>query len=258
MRLYQELDKSDLISRLMPLLKSGYLYLNKDTGKLTSDDRLAYETPWVYTNTHTVGMDCRVWRQYLFDKMKGDMGCPPSGCQTCWKVVVRPKNLTMLMELKDYQKETQLVSKCGIEVREYTPALYGGYFYNRSYQEGLDKLDRVRKDLPEYNAILKRGCTEMEMSFPNSSSWEVTEQSLHWENLVSKWLDSEISSGCQNEIMEAYIVKKWIKYACTNNDDTYLNYTGGELIYPPPVTYERVKENNDGTISTKQDDQQVS
>jgi hypothetical protein len=150
------------------------------------------------------------------------------------------------MALKDFQKEKNFPSKCGIEVRKYVPALYGGYFYNRSQEEGLDTLEWVKEWAGDIPCYLKRGCTEMEMCFGHSHIWEVTEQSKHWEDMVNHWIDYEPMKIPQVECVENYVIKSWFEFAAEHGDTTYKEFTDGVDLIPSCVTYVRPKGDNDG------------
>jgi len=242
MSLYEELDSRDILTRLEPLFKKGRLRINSSTCKIEYDKFLPWKTPWVYHNHHPE-TNCLFWNEFLFDHFKKDMGNPPSGCQSCWKVVVKMNTVEQLITMKDWQKNEEGSCKCGIEVRSYVHGLYGAYFYSRSQEEGLRTLARIREyvygefgdDIPVY---LKRGCTEMEDAFPNSHLWEVTPQVEHWESLINFWIPYDNIKVRQVPFVEDYVVKKWIVFAYTHGDETYTKYTDGKLLFPPCVTYE--------------------
>jgi len=142
-------------------------------------------------------------------------------------------------------------SKCGIERRSYTPpptpgARYGAYIYNESTEQGLDRLDILRKHVdgfpelgPDVEMYLKRACTEMEMTFPDSTTWEVTDEQNRIEDLLDWLIVFDIPATHTSKHVLDKIHMGWIEWACENGDDTYLEYTDGKPLYRPAVRYER-------------------
>ena len=164
----------DIMPRIQKLLSSGY-YIRND-GKVTTILKgKSPDPPWIYTRSHPE-LNCTFWHEVMF----GAIGIFPPGCMNCWKVVVRPRTIKELIYLLEVQDElTTRYCKCGIEVRGYVPALYGGYFYNQSQEEGLECLEDVRKLVaenisPDIPVVLKRYCTEFELKFGPSDELEET------------------------------------------------------------------------------------
>ena len=48
----------------------------------------------------------------------------------------------------------------------------------------------------------------------------------------------------QPEWITARTIKEWIVYAYKNKDETYKEFTGGEPLFPPYVTYHQEVEEN--------------
>lgn len=144
----------------------------------------------------------------------------PSECQSCWKVVVRPKTLVGLFELEALMERWGFPSKCGIEVRDHTPAGYGGYFYTKSKQAGFERLEAVREALADNEilrdaeAYLKRGCTEFEMGVGDSADWKVREGQREIEDAILGYFRlnniTMYSEQPPEEIENAH--KNWVLY----------------------------------------------
>jgi hypothetical protein len=180
--------------------------------------------------------------------------------------VIRPRTLKELFRLEELLIFLNLPSKCGIERRSYTPPpvkgeRYGGYIYSTSMEQGLERLGILRQYLEDddllngVEAYLKRACTEMEMTFPDSTTWEVTDEQNKIEDLLD-WLvvyDICASLPAKHTIDKVHMV--WIEWACENGDETYLEYTDGKPIYRPAVRYEPGVE---GTDEDTPDDETVS
>lgn len=239
--LYDHVKCHNLINICKPLIKQGY-YLDLD-GKLKSESRVATDMPWVFCRQDD-SRRCNLWHSVFF----GVFGWLPSQCLECWKVVVRPKTLQDLFELREVQRNLELSSKCGIEVRETVHGLYGGYFYCDSKDQGFEVLKVVREEISknlknEAPAFLKRGCTEFEHKFGDSLNWEehVTEQQIAVEKKLSCFIDTRERIE-QPQVVKDSIYKRWIEWAYQNGDPTYSLYTGGKPLYEPYRTYE--KEND--------------
>ena len=192
---YQMLKDSDVVSWLEPLWKKGWKWRAGDH-KLQVQSNMIPNVPWHFTNP---GHDCFIWSNILFDivghnQAHGNLQFIPGHCRNCYKVVVRPKTVKQLFALERLQMKLGYQSKCGIEVRDYTPALYGGYFYTQGLEAGRERYQQVRaavdadQDLGEdVDVYLKRACTEMERKYGDSDQWsEITERQKSIEALVNE------------------------------------------------------------------------
>jgi hypothetical protein len=134
-------------------------------------------------------------------------------------------------------------SKCGIEIRSYTPAIYGGYFYNNSLDEGRECYALVREAVnqaisPDVKVILKRACTEFELHGGPSPFWTVTREQVDLEDYMAARVDVGGSlENVQTDYMLNFLFKRWTLWAHSHNDMSYLEYTDGKTLYPAPVTY---------------------
>lgn len=111
---------------LKPLRKQGW-YWDTETGKLASGPRtIEDDLPWI---TQNLDFDCYLWNRAFFHGV-AQQKMVHTHCQTCFKVVVMPRNFLELLELEAWQESTDLRCKCGIEIRDYVSRTYGGYFYS--------------------------------------------------------------------------------------------------------------------------------
>jgi len=239
---YSALSRKDVISAMLPFLQNGQYFL-RDDGKIDSDYKVGYDSPWIFIK-RSPARECIIWHKIYF----GIFNILPSFCRQCWKVVVRPKTLEQLFQLLELQKRLDRPSKCGIEKRLTVHGLYGGYFYNDSLEEGLDRLDEVRiavhKEIsPDIKVILKRGCTEFELYFGPSNEWkEPTKDELQDEQRLDGVFARNMFSHVQPEHLRARIMQNWIHFAYQWGDATSLNFNGGKALFKPVVTYERKPE----------------
>ena len=250
---YSEWDRFDIIERLQPLLASGWK-MEPTTGKITPVLAIPMKSPW-WNHKPAKQKKCTLWHRVMFTHW----GFVPQGCQECWKIVVRPRTLRELFQLREVERLLDLASKCGIEVRSYTPAHYGGYFYTNSLDEGRQVYKIVRDAVseaisPEVGVILKRGCTEMELR-PGVPSilWKVTREQIELEEYIEERVaaDPMLESGLPDYLINR-LKKRWVAWAFSNNDQTYLDYTGGQPLHTPPVVY------HEGDIDVIKRDMQVA
>ena len=252
---YSQVSNDDIIGHLRHLLSSGAFKLRDSDGKIEiTTPAMVWDTPWHHIS-HDPFLDCHKWHKIMFELFsltaREGKSFVPTACQQCWKVVVKPRTLLGLFALMNLEIELDRPSKCGIEIRPTVHGLYGGYFYNHSLEDGLEcyKLvkDRVSKTLHlgtdqnggkiDTPVILKRACTEFEAKVGASDKWEITPEQIRIETLVNRWLVSDSTMRTQPAHAIAHVHKSWIEYAYMNGDSTYLNFTGGEPLYRPYVTY---------------------
>lgn len=255
---YDHFKSYDIIGLLKPLLDSGNFHLRPEDGKIKPTSlTIAKDTPWIHVK-HTTKFNCGLWHQITFNhvvmSLPANQRFVPRHCQSCWKVVVKPRTLQQLFNLLEMQKKLDRPSKCGIETRETVSELYGGYFYNNSFPAGLECYETVKAamseneflnplldEVDEYGRttriILKRGCTEYEHLLGDSSKWQITPEQEFLEDLIDSYFVSESFLLHQPEHIIWHIKRKWIEWAWQYGDNTYLRYTGGKPLYPAYVTY---------------------
>jgi hypothetical protein len=255
---YDHLKAHDIIDTLKPLLDTGAYELRHVDGKFVAKSlQIAKDTPWIHIR-HADGFDCSMWHQIIFNavslKLPEGQRFVPRNCQNCWKVVIRPRTVQQLFNLHEMQKIMDLPSKSGIEVREHVHGLYGGYFYNKSKEQGIEcynavydavshneilkpLLDEVDQDGRTTRLMLKRACTEFEHACGPSDKWEVTPEQNEVENLVERYVVPDNMVIKQPEHLIWNIKRRWIEWAWKNGDTTYSRYTNGKPLYPDYVTY---------------------
>lgn len=252
MSIYKNICGRDLITMFYDRLQDETYIINADTGKihnkreLNNDVEMAVDCPWMYTN-NPKGMHCNWWRDIapLFNFI-------PSHCLTCYKIVVRPTTVVGLYGLFKMQQKMATDNpdcgcKCGIEKRDYVRGNYGGYFYTRSLQAGLDRYKEVRQMVdsyigPDTVVILKRACTEFELRFGPSDKWEETDNSIQWEKIIAEGCVMKEWKYKQGDLHRMKVVREWIKRAWSIDDPTVYELTDGEPLAPSCVTYHDMPE----------------
>ncbi len=255
--LYLRLNRINLIKKLRPLLKvpGGSYHARLEDGKFVPNfPVLAIDSPWVQVQADLT-MRCDIYHRVLFDVL----GIIPSRCRECWKIVVRPNTLEQLFDLYEFQKDMGVPCKCGTEHRETTTGMYGGYFYARGKEAGLELYKEVRRlvDIhlaPDVEVILKRYCTEYEIGPKGQGPSDQLPALTEYE----KWVEEEILrmfprigfDTPQGESVVANIMQEWIHFAykrsASTGDESYLKFTSGSPLFRPYVTYHDGGNDNGG------------
>ena len=151
---YEDFVSNDVIDKCRGLLESPNWVIDANTQKIRPRFPGASEwrTPWVHIKHEPVSR-CGLWHKVMFDVWK----FVPKGCLDCWKVVVRPKDLENLFRVYNMMVDLDMPSKCGAEQRESVFGLWGGYFYNRSLEAGLDCHKTVSEYCEKYGVEFQEG-----------------------------------------------------------------------------------------------------
>jgi hypothetical protein len=265
MALYNEIARRDILMMCFDLLKQGVLKQRDVDGKLEFNNPApAWDVPWHFT-VQKADLNCQLWSKVMFNvvfkkvpvSMQNGTVWVPSGCQNCFKIVARPKTIKQLFAIVKLQKRLDIASKCGIEHRAHVFGNYGAYWYNRGLEEGLKNYKVVRQAIdedpllgPDIKVILKRSCTEMEMTAGPSDKWAISKEQMEIEALVYSTFNIDNVERKQSRQAVDYVHARWIEYAYQWGDETVFEFLDPEKpIYKPLVTYHHQiekpeKENN--------------
>jgi len=243
---YEEWSAQDILVPLVDDIKEGRVILKED--KIIIPDSFGCDTPWLHTRL-AEDRRCKVWGTYF--RLYGLL---PRKCQCCFKVVVRLNTLKDLVKMRDVQKELNYFSKCGLEIREFVPALYGAYWYcpidgglEGARLRHREVVAAVRENFsPAPAVILKRGCTEMELAKGPSDAWVYTEADRQLETLLDSMIEIDESREGLDlpEYIERHILRTWVQYAFENGDATYKDFIDHPLVRPV-VTYHNSRHGDD-------------
>ena len=252
MAYYNDVMSKDIVSMAYGLLEKRALKLRDVDGKLVYDSSTEWKTPWHHVKSGD-SINCQLWNAVMFVHLfknlpysvTGGRSFIPTGCQHCFKVVVRPPTLKALFALEALQERLGLDSKCGIEMRAHVFGLYGGYFYNRGLSAGHECYGKVRAAVdadpelgPGVSVILKRACTEMEQECGPSDKWEIYPNQIEIEQLINRKVSTDLMLRQQPDIVIDHVHGKWIRFAYQWGDETVFDYIDPEMpLYPPYVTY---------------------
>jgi hypothetical protein len=239
--LYETLKKNDYVTKLLPLLRSGWKLDEHDGRFVHVNSATGHSAPWVYVK-NVEGLRCDILKGVFFDVL----GHIPLQCRNCYKVVVRPRTVVELFDLYELQKIMEVPCMCGREMRPEVNGLWGGYFYCRGLEEGLQRKDEVRALIdkwisPEIPVFLKRYCTEYEINGPpsNETPHDITEEEQEMEDRVYFLFPSRTSYTNNPEWVYLKVMREWIEYAHAHGDNSYLELNGGESLVKQYVTYDR-------------------
>lgn len=232
-------DKEDWYKILSGIQTSGRFAWCSESMKLTNPNPTIShaETPWCHAK-HAPRKNCALDHHVLFN----GFGIIHPRCLECWKVVASPNNFDELIQVEKLQRnELDVPCKAGIELRDYTPRHYGSYYYCHSVEEGRERYKQVRELMdeinPEIDVILKRGCTEYEMTKGPSIFWHATDKELEFAENVEHFVEVPANDNDQPQMMKRHIRGKWALWAHANGDMTYKKYNGDLELFPKCVTY---------------------
>ena len=248
------MEMKSTVRQLLPLLQEGWSWHHD--GKLRRmDGGQAVDQPWIYQN---LTFQCVLWHKAFFELISGKT-MVHSHCQDCYKVVIRPRSVQELIALEQWQATLDVPCKCGIELREFVPALYGGYFYCRGVEEGRERYREVKRfayeaaqafGLPTEQAmpvILKLGCSEFERAIGPSDKYTVTEDQKRLEEWVTEHIDFDpFGSWGHSEVLKESLRMSWLKWAHANGDMSYVSFMPDKQPFEKGfVTYH--EEEDDGS-----------
>jgi hypothetical protein len=240
----QELVKWDVAEFFRPMIENEGFHVDTHTHKVTALARGAdLDHPWVHVRQDKKRL-CHVYRNLFTTKR-----IIHKKCLACWKIVVRPRTVVELFYLLEIQKRmssrwNDCWCKCGIEERDHVHGLYGGYFYTNSKEAGLERLAQVRDWVgryisPDVPIYLKRYCTEFEMmSGVSSHEYQRHPDAGRWEAIIDKVLDVTKSMQGQPTWLQEHVKRRWVQFAYKHGDETYMELTRGNSLYPDIHTYE--------------------
>ena len=159
----------------------------------------------------------------------------PKFCFGCYKVQVEPRSILELIKLLVIFDQIKLVEnntrKCMIETRAEISGFYKGLIYCSSIEEAYqiaDYLETIIKEniKPGLHVVIKRGCSEYAISFPNykainKSGPQLMNYNEDWKSIEKDYdsLNSIKSSRIIRpslsglNLQDVLIIRNWIDYA---------------------------------------------
>jgi hypothetical protein len=244
--LMKRLSDTDIVGRLQEHVdKQEFTY------DFIGDEWLKFHTQ-VFTNDywlHTkfdLQKSCHVW----WTKYFGVFRCVPEKClKHCWKLCAchrgfdrerrqyRQLNLSEVMDIHELQQDMGVTSKVGMDPRDYTPTIWGAYWYTDSMDQGQKLFETLRGGLdkinPDIDLSLKRACTEYEIYLGPSNTWD--DREFKWEEtekVLNKWVYPEPNhtNEDQHELIQQSVKLRFLHWAYMHGDMTYKDFIDGDDI----------------------------
>jgi len=198
----------------------------------------------IYRNNH-INLNCE--RHF---KVFDTFNVIPEFCFGCFKVQIELKNVIELFKLYFVFDNLNLKKnnsrKCMLELRKNIPGTYKGYIYCSSLNEANEIKDQISLILKEkinknVTAIVKRGCSEYGLSYPEykninekkhklmsyKKEWKVKENIIDNEltkkNISKTKISKENLSGIS--ISDILVMKNWLAFAKKIGDLSYKKIT---------------------------------
>ena len=180
----------------------------------------------------------------------------PKFCFGCYKVQVEPRSILELIKLLVIFDQIQLVEnntrKCMIETRAEISGFYKGLIYCSSIEEAYqiaDYLETIVKEniRPGLHVVIKRGCSEYAISFPNykainKSGPQLMSYNEDWKSIEKDYdsLNSIKSSRIITpslsglNLQDVLIIRNWIDYA-KGIGDSSVHLLNENIIFSPKI-----------------------
>lgn len=233
--LLETLAQGNFIHKLKPAMETGKYYVR--AAEKAEDVRIAptfvgddTTTMWHFFNQDPT-RHCDKYHMFHF----GCLGIIPKRCFDCYKVVVHPDNIIDLFKLKGFFSFRKFNAKCGMETRRYTEHHYSGYVYLNDLESARGAAKTFNEEM-HWKSTVKRGCTEFEMSYPDSSQWEYTKEFQAVEETLDSILDVDVSHK-QSEMVQVDVQARWIQEAIRRKDWSVKELVGDVQLLPKIKTY---------------------
>ena len=180
--------------------------------------------------SNSINLNCKRHKK-IFNKFN----IIPKFCFGCYKVQVKPKSIIELIKLllvfDQIKFDKNNTRKCTIETRPEISGFYKGLIYCSSLEEAYQIANQLKVILEKnirskLHVIVKRGCSEYPISFPdykviNKFGPQLMNYNKDWESIeegydsLSKITSSEIITPNLSglNLNDFLIIKNWIDYA---------------------------------------------
>ncbi len=247
----RELDEKEALSGFISDEK--IIYLINRASDIVKDHNLDL---WTYQcqiyRRNSIDLNCDRHKD-LFQKFN----LIPKFCFGCYKVQIEPRSILELLKLFVVFDQIKLpgnnTRKCMIEMRPIVSGFYKGLIYCSS----LEEADRIAENMakvveerigPEVSVVVKRGCSEYPISYPdyaeiNKSGPQLMQYNEEWA-LIEDGYDAKHSIKNQKiisptlsflSLSDVLIMRNWIDYAIGIGDSSALllrqSWVGSQEMY---------------------------
>lgn len=237
---FEELVKVDVIGPIMQPLYEGKLVLNQD-GSISQKRQIDFNSSWVFTKM-VDDRDSGKWLGVYFKYYH----FIPKTCHSCFKVVVKPETVSDLFKVWKLQVKMGLPSKCGLELRSFARSKgYLGFWYapiGGGLEGARELFKKVKARIKEQgikgDILLKRGCTEMELTAGPSDKWVYTTEHERLEYMLDQVFTQRPEQTPQPAHHMIHVQRGWIEFAWRCGDPSVFDFAKEYQFQPPPVRYE--------------------
>ena len=223
------------------------IYLKEKTSGIISDEKIIqlFCKSLSIIKRHNLKLETNLTQVYRLNS--NDLNCTrhktifnkfniiPKFCFGCYKVQVEPRSILELIKLFVVFDQIKLVKnntrKCLIEIRPKISGFYKGLIYCSSLEEACQIADYLGIIIKEnigsgLHAVVKRGCSEYPISFPNykvinksgaqlmnyNEDWKLIEEGHDSTNPIksNKIITPSLSGLNLHDVL---IIQNWIDYA---------------------------------------------
>ena len=168
----------------------------------------------------------------------------PHGCRNCYKVKLAPHTLRQLMAARELAKTIPCRSKWGTTLgHDYSTHLYAGFFYVEGLEQARDLFAGIRRAVDAHPVLgmempmtIKRGCTHYEMACGPSDRYTFAPELAEIEaQLFARFRPTPARR--RQAMDSAATLHGWIIAAYKMGDETYRDFTGGQVLFPKTIEY---------------------
>ena len=244
------------------------IYLKEKTSGIISDDKIIqiFSKSSNIIKKHKLKLETNLTQVYRRNSI--DLNCKrhktifnkfniiPKFCFGCYKVQVEPRSILDLIKLFVVFDQIKLgknnTRKCLIEIRPEFSGFYKGLIYCSSLEEAYQIADYlgivIKKNIASgLQAVVKRGCSEYPVSFPNykvinksgdhlmkyNEEWKLIEESHDLTNPIkSNKIITPSLSGLN--LHDTLIIQNWIDYAKGIGDPS-VNLLKQNMVFSPTM-----------------------
>jgi hypothetical protein len=199
-----------------------------------------------FINKGTFDRDCAFLNRFMFSNVYSKSSVP-LGCAACYKVKVETQTMRQLMAVKKIADGFDYRAKSGAEVdRPDNQSLYSTYFYLTGLDQAREVYKQVRAKVdadpalgPSIKVIIKRGCTNYEHACGPSNRYTFDPRLEAVEVYFRKrYAPPKRPPMPARKYRDASTLLETASIAFRIGDNTYKDFTGGQEVFPPTVSYD--------------------
>jgi len=188
---------------------------------------------------------CGFLNGFLFSQAYGAAQVP-AACRSCFKVKISTRSLRALMAAREIAESTDHTTKSGSHVDDpMNSDLYGTYIYVDGLEPARAAHGRLREAVdahphlgPAVAMTIKRGCTNYERACGPSDQYTFEPGQEDVEAyLESRFRDEKAPRMVPKEAVTSLRMLQLIRTAYRIGDETYKDFTQGQPLFAPLVSY---------------------